>query len=259
MIKFFRHIRQTLIMENKTGNPTSAKTTAGTYLKYALGEIVLVVIGILIALQINNWNQSRLERIEEKNILSKLHDEFLENKTEVAKSVGLYKGAMDANLVLMSLMGSNANILQKHNLDSLFYESLPSLQIVFSDNTIKNIVQTGKLDIIKNPEIIQLINQWEAQTLLLKERDKILSEWINNQLIPLISDYVSFKEIDHNGNMPWSGTTKLKTDYYTLFQKLKFENIMDNVLWYHNKIRLSLESTNDLILNIIAATESYKK
>jgi len=44
MIKFFRNIRQNLIMENKTGK----------YLKYAIGEIVLVVIGILIALQLNN-------------------------------------------------------------------------------------------------------------------------------------------------------------------------------------------------------------
>ncbi|TYA54314.1 DUF6090 family protein [Formosa maritima] len=49
MIKFFRHIRQNLIMGNKTGK----------YLKYAIGEIVLVVIGILIALSINNWNEER--------------------------------------------------------------------------------------------------------------------------------------------------------------------------------------------------------
>jgi hypothetical protein len=49
MIKFFRKIRQNLIMENKTGK----------YFKYAIGEIVLVVIGILIALQINNWNEQR--------------------------------------------------------------------------------------------------------------------------------------------------------------------------------------------------------
>ena len=49
MIKFFRKIRQTLIMKNQTGK----------YLKYAIGEIILVVIGILIALQINNWNEGR--------------------------------------------------------------------------------------------------------------------------------------------------------------------------------------------------------
>ena len=49
MIKFFRNIRQTLINEGKTSR----------YFKYAIGEIVLVVIGILIALSINNWNDQR--------------------------------------------------------------------------------------------------------------------------------------------------------------------------------------------------------
>lgn len=49
MIKFFRHIRKSLLMENKTSK----------YFKYAIGEIILVVIGILIALQINNWNEAR--------------------------------------------------------------------------------------------------------------------------------------------------------------------------------------------------------
>lgn len=247
MIKFFRNIRKKLLAEGKTGN----------YIKYAIGEIILVMIGILLALQVNSWNQSRLERIDENNILAKLHDEFLENKNEVNKSTAIFKSAMNANIVLMSLIGSDTEELQKHDLDSLFYESLPSMQIVFSNNTIKNIVLSGKLNVIKNPEIIQLINQWEAHTVLLKEREQILSQWVNNQLIPFISDYVAFKEIDHNGNMPWSGKSKLKPDYHTLFQQLKYENILDNVLWYHNKNRISLEMADDLIEKIIDATKSY--
>ncbi|MFK7783267.1 DUF6090 family protein, partial [Psychroserpens sp.] len=55
MIKLFRKIRYNLMSENKTGK----------YFKYAIGEIVLVVIGILIALQINNWNEQRKTRISE--------------------------------------------------------------------------------------------------------------------------------------------------------------------------------------------------
>ena len=55
MIKLFRNIRKNLLNEGKTTN----------YLKYASGEIILVVIGILIALQINNWNEGEKERQEE--------------------------------------------------------------------------------------------------------------------------------------------------------------------------------------------------
>jgi len=59
MIKFFRKIRQNLLSEGKTGK----------YFKYAIGEIILVVIGILIALQINNWNENKKLQKEEIKFL----------------------------------------------------------------------------------------------------------------------------------------------------------------------------------------------
>ena len=49
------------------------------YLRYAVGEVVLVVIGILIALQVNNWNEYRKEKVEEKKILLSLHNEISNN------------------------------------------------------------------------------------------------------------------------------------------------------------------------------------
>lgn len=54
MLTFFRKIRAALLAEGKTGK----------YVKYAIGEIVLVMVGILLALQVNNWNEYRKERIE---------------------------------------------------------------------------------------------------------------------------------------------------------------------------------------------------
>ena len=69
MIKFFRKIRQNLLSEGKNGN----------YLKYAIGEIVLVVIGILIALQINNWNQGRVNKKNENEYLTEIIKEIEAN------------------------------------------------------------------------------------------------------------------------------------------------------------------------------------
>ena len=66
MIKFFRKIRQNLPIENKTRK----------YLKYAIGEIVLVVIGILIALSINNWNEDRKAWKIENQISNSLAEDF---------------------------------------------------------------------------------------------------------------------------------------------------------------------------------------
>ena len=69
MIKFFRKIRQNLFMENKTAK----------YFKYATGEIILVVIGILIALQINNWNEKRNQQQILKNIYGAIKSDLQED------------------------------------------------------------------------------------------------------------------------------------------------------------------------------------
>ena len=85
MIKFFRHIRKSLISENKMGK----------YFKYAIGEILLVVIGILIALQINNWNENRKARLTEVTKLNKLLEDLK-----------LDSIAFDSNLKMLSEINS---------------------------------------------------------------------------------------------------------------------------------------------------------
>lgn len=66
MINFFRKIRQNLIAESKMG----------IYMKYAIGEIILVMVGILLALQVNNWNEKRKEVLHEKSVLTNLVEDL---------------------------------------------------------------------------------------------------------------------------------------------------------------------------------------
>jgi len=73
MIKFFRKIRYDLMEKNKTGK----------YLKYAIGEIILVVIGILIALSINNWNEKRLQNQALKNIYTIIIEDLKNDITDI--------------------------------------------------------------------------------------------------------------------------------------------------------------------------------
>jgi len=73
MIKFFRHIRKSILIKNKTGK----------YLKYAIGEILLVMIGILLALQVNNWNEQRKSNKQESLLLRQLHLDVNSNLNEV--------------------------------------------------------------------------------------------------------------------------------------------------------------------------------
>lgn len=81
MIKFFRQLRQKLLMENNNSK----------YLKYAIGEIVLVVIGILIALQINNWNEKRKNENKILSILKEVQNDLQEDILKSKELFAYYK------------------------------------------------------------------------------------------------------------------------------------------------------------------------
>ena len=86
MIKFFRKIRENLLMENKTGK----------YFKYAIGEIVLVVIGILIALQINNWNEHQKNINKGHEILADIRGNLKFNTIQFQEDIKITKDVISS-------------------------------------------------------------------------------------------------------------------------------------------------------------------
>ncbi|MCB0462680.1 MAG: DUF6090 family protein [Flavobacteriaceae bacterium] len=87
MIKFFRKIRYNLMEQNKTGK----------YLKYAIGEIILVVIGILIALQINNWNEARKSKVFETEILTQVQANLIKDKLTLQNIASNFQKAIESS------------------------------------------------------------------------------------------------------------------------------------------------------------------
>ncbi|NNF32502.1 MAG: hypothetical protein HKN68_00225 [Saprospiraceae bacterium] len=77
MIKFLRKIRQSLLIRGETSK----------YLKYAVGEILLVMIGILLALQVNNWNENRKDHDKEVKLLIELRDDLVETKNDLLTDI----------------------------------------------------------------------------------------------------------------------------------------------------------------------------
>ncbi|MEZ2414533.1 DUF6090 family protein [Muriicola sp. E247] len=146
MIKFFRKIRQNLLSEGKTGK----------YFKYAIGEILLVVIGILIALQINNWNQ---ERLKEKQIFG-----YLMSMTEDLKSdISQYEG----NIIGFNTnITNNSRVLKNDDYKKLEVDSINILIMSYwnlnrtSDQTFQKIKNTGLQETLGTPEINKAVSDY---------------------------------------------------------------------------------------------------
>lgn len=151
MIKFFRRIRQKLIAENRFTK----------YLLYALGEIILVVIGILIALQINNWNEFKKERKQERKVLTELLSSLESNHSRMlADSILRNKWNKSSKIIINHFENKNeySDTLNKHFQDArkpgtnlalsyAGYESLKNVgyNIISSDTLRKSIIELFEL------------------------------------------------------------------------------------------------------------------
>lgn len=129
-------------MENKTGK----------YFKYAIGEIVLVVIGILIALQINTWNQNRIKSNKEITVLANIHKEFKESKIQLGAVLKSHQLVQSSCAKIMNLFP----IKEKPEpavLDSLskyLWHSYGGYTFNPSQSSINALMSTSSFDIISD-------------------------------------------------------------------------------------------------------------
>ncbi|WP_149304145.1 DUF6090 family protein [Pareuzebyella sediminis] len=146
MIKFFRKIRQNLLSEGKTGK----------YFKYAIGEIVLVVIGILIALQINNWNENVKKLQQEKIYYCKIKEDLESDKINIKRSLeSLNERISSAKRALNNLYdGANKSVILED-----YLSAIRSIKFLPSKLAIQDIVSSGKLENFKNANLKDAIIQ----------------------------------------------------------------------------------------------------
>lgn len=151
MIRFFRQIRLRLMSEKRITR----------YLFYAIGEILLVVIGILIALYVNNLNQERLHRKKEILLLKEIHSEFLFNRSEMENTLNHYDRAKSNVQKIISLFPIQVNDVDLDSLSS-YFEGItfnPSFDV--SRGSIENLKYASSFEIISNEELRTLLLRFD--------------------------------------------------------------------------------------------------
>ena len=156
MIKFFRKIRQRLLAENKFSK----------YLLYAIGEIVLVVIGILIALQINNWNEQRKQQKIEQDYLLSLQSEFNTNMDKINFSIAENETIIKGVNGLLNLFDNEVLDTVSNKYLNQSFRSVFGNQMKFRPSTgvLNDIISSGNLNIIKNQKLRQRLASFESSS-----------------------------------------------------------------------------------------------
>lgn len=173
MIKFFRKIREGLINERRFSN----------YLIYALGEIVLVVIGILIALALNNANLNRIENENELNYLKGLKYEFQVSKAKLSELISVNQNSLDGAKELVRLVNDKDSSLTEKKLSDLLLNTF-SNDISFNSNNslLIEMINSGSLKSISSIELRKQLTNWMSTLEDIKRQEDELKDQRENVL-----------------------------------------------------------------------------
>lgn len=217
MIKFFRKIRQQLLSENKFSK----------YLLYAIGEILLVMVGILLALQVNNWNEEQKDKAESIKILKKLQSEFETNKTELDASRHFHEQQAQATVKIEALFDPNHSI-PSDTITNLIKQAFMDWKFEPRQSITTSALASGKIALINNDSLTDNLNTWmfaikkynEIYASLKKDKQEF---WVD------VKEKYPMRNIDSS-----QGVSNFKGDPEGLFSSLKNENLI-NLIRYQQE------------------------
>ncbi|WP_156950027.1 DUF6090 family protein [Maribacter antarcticus] len=169
------------------------KNKTGKYLKYAFGEIVLVVIGILIALQINNWNEKKKIKTKEIKYLTELRKDLVQNLSDINGNISNLQTSKNSNEIIMHHIENN--IVYNDSLDYHFSMIYPFITFTINQTTYETLKQGG-MELISNDSLRSSIsniysNRFTSYQTF--ENTYFVNHYINHIKPMLISEFVSFE------------------------------------------------------------------
>ncbi len=233
MISFFRRVRQNLLIDNKVGR----------YMKYAIGEIFLVVFGILIALQIESTYQDHLQSKKESSYLINLRLDLEDQIETINDQIDFESRFQNAGKRLLSLYDSRNSF----EASSSFYKDFETLanRKTFTriDATYTDLTSSGKIDLIKNVDlkqkVVDLYQNLERFEIIINKNNSI---YVDDQFIPLaqklgnfsglfISDEAAIRAYEHGMD-----TTTFKASKNLIAISNESINRKENELLLYNSI-----------------------
>ncbi len=260
MIRLLRKIRHRLLEES----------SYGMYMLYAGGEVLLVVIGILLAFQIDNWNEDRKERQQETVILKQLHSEFTSNLDQLDHKIAAKEDIMNSVMQLFRYIDDP----QLRNKDSIDYHLARTMPYSTFDPIVYDLAGSGSLMLIRNNYLKQILSLWGSEILDVKEDEFNWKDYRNQIYIPFLVEHYQLRTIrtkatssnaldkyliegeNDSGYTDYDmGFTKHPEDFSALLNHPDFEDHMERALGINNFARSQALTLRKRMLEILEMLE----
>lgn len=187
MISLFRRLRQRVFIENKFSR----------YLLYAIGEILLIVIGILLAVQVNDWNTLRNEKLEEQQLLKQLRTEFKANRDQIQDKIVLHRRIVSSGERLLEFIDNYEGGISTDSLYAHLSWTITAPTFDPSLGVTNDLINSGKLYLIRNDSLRQLVSGWSGDIIFATEEEKIWLKIRDEQYNPYLTKTFSLRNILH--------------------------------------------------------------
>lgn len=243
MLHFLRQIRQKLIIQDNVRK----------YMLYAIGEILLVMIGILIALQINNWNEARVEKHQEELILRNLHAEFSQNLEELNYDIKRVDSLEDALTDIIAMIDNGPGVTEELDFDKLLSTAITSPTWNPSSYVLNDLRNSGGLSKLSNPELIRLLFSWDRHFENMTESMENI-KFSSRALLIYIQEYGSLRNADSQ-TVDFLGRSKLPVSNLSLLKDIRFENVVDDQFFVTHYLKGDYLESRTKIKQILEAIE----
>ena len=217
MLFIFRKLRRSFFLPGKVR----------TYLAYAVGEIALIMIGILLALQVSDWNQAREDRTEETQILLRLKADFDENQENLIFYKEFNSGILSALKAFLEVIKPEPDTVPEDSINNFMasYQMTPPLRRKTA--ALNSIISSGSIALIKNQTLNQKLNEWSS---LLEEHDD-WAGYIHTGMNVYKPFLVEHYQIRDSGRFLWPddfGTSNFHYDQKALLSKPILESAIED-------------------------------
>lgn len=237
MLTFFRRIREKLLSENNFSK----------YLLYAIGEIVLVVIGILIALQINNWNNESNERKKEAIILKQIHTDFKSNKKQLDSIVIINQKKRNALTVFVNELIKTPDSSAIDTLLKYVNEIYTIKTFNPSNGAIEALISSSSFELIQNDSLRNLLVSWQDVYKDYAEEEQLERNYQLHYFTPYLRKNFNFLQPYSTQNLESIKTVEFQNTFIDkrLLSTFVLDAIEEERINYYIKEIIRLSGTDD--------------
>lgn len=241
--------------------------TSGRYFKYAVGEVVLIVLGIVIALQIDNWNEDRKEREKEQVLLGQLDQEFVSGLHQLQDKIALRSKIITSARWLLEQMdkGTPPEYL---DVDSLTFHLQRTLFSPTFNANSEGFFLSRDLSLIQNDSLRMLLANWPNQLEQLSEDEAIWTSFRSEVYQPFLMDNFPARNLFNTSSLDSEALRRVQLDSLRQSeallgnsrQPIQAGNLMDSddfedylafTIFINDLLTVQSESIEDLIGRIL--------